>query len=375
VPELTSAAFVDVVPALEAVAAYGLVGSRRALPQAPLAAAVWPAFFERVAEERLAGLIALAVLDGAFPVTAEQAEEVATLQTETAVVALQLERLLLTVAERFAAVGVDVRVLKGPSVAHVDYPDPSLRCFGDLDLLVRGDEFATAVAALEAEGGHRAVPEMRRGFDQRFGKGAMLTMPGELEIDLHRTLVAGPLGMTIDLDDLFASPTEFRIGGVRMLGIGAEERFLHACIHAGLGRPAGLYSLRDIAQMGLFGNLDLDRVRALAASWRARAVVARAVNLAWTTLDIADSVPVSAWAGRYHPEANEHRMIDAYIGGDRSYTRQALATVRVIPRRRDKVAYVRSLLYPQRSFLDSRDGNRIDHVRRGSTHLRWGIPR
>jgi hypothetical protein len=375
VPELTVEQPAGVAPVLEAVAAYGLTGSRCELPAEPLDGPDWNAFLDEVAHERLVGLLAVAILDGAFPVTDAQFEETARLQTEVAVVALQLERLLLVVAESFRRAGIEFRVLKGPSVAHVDYAEPSLRCFGDLDLLVRGTDFARAVAVLEADGGRRGVPELRRGFDHRFGKGATIAMPGDLEIDLHRTFVAGPLGMTLDHDSLFATSTSFVLGDRELDGLGAEERFLHACVHAGLGRPSLLNSLRDVAQMALASGLDLDRVYRLSDAWGARAVVARAVNLAWSQLDIADSVALSAWAARYRPAAGEVRMLDAYVGGDRSYTRQAIATLRVIPRTRDKVAYARSLLFPARGYLEARDGGRLDHVRRGTTHLRWGITR
>lgn len=374
-PGLTAEPLAGLVPALEAVAAYGLVGTRRALPTEPLAEPEWSAFLDAAAAERLVGLLALAILDGAFPATEEQIESVANLETDVAVVALMLERLLLAVADRFVGAGIDFRVLKGPSVAHVDYPEPALRSFGDLDLLVRGADFAGAVAVLEADGGRRAVPELRRGFDYRFGKGATISMPGRLEVDLHRTFVAGPLGMMIDLDGLFETSTGFVLGDRLLLGLGTEERFLHACVHAALGRPTRLNSLRDIAQMALAGDLDLARVYGLADSWRARAVLARAVNLAWTVLDISDSVALSAWAERYRPGPEDRRLLAAYIGGDRSYTRQAIATFRVIPRRRDKVAYARSLLFPERPYLEARNARRLDHVRRGGTHLRWGIPR
>jgi hypothetical protein len=361
---------------VEAVAAYGLTGSRRSLPAAPLESSEWLVFLDDVASERLVGLLAAAVLDGAFPVTGGQLEELSGLHTEAAVVALMLERLLLLVADRLDSVGLDFRVLKGPSVAHVDYPEPSLRSFGDLDLLVRGTDFARAVEVLEANGGRRGLPELRRGFDHRFGKGATIAMPGDLEIDLHRTFVAGPLGMTLDHDSLFATATPFVLAGRRLEGLGTEERFLHACVHAGLGRPARLNSLRDIAEMALGGRLDVDRVYLLAGAWRAGAVVARAVNLAWSQLDLADSVALSAWAERYRPDASEARMIGAYVGGDRSYTRQALATLRVIPRLRDKAAYARSLLFPARRYLEARArGGRLEHVRRGTAHLGWGIPR
>jgi hypothetical protein len=375
VPELIAEPSAGFGPPLVGVAAYGLAGSRCALPGVPLAEADWRGFLDKVAQERLAGLLGIAIQRGAFPVTDRQLDEAATLQTEVAVVALLLERLLLLVSEQFDAADLDFRVLKGPSVAHVDYPDPSVRGFGDLDLLVRAEDFARAVELLEAGGGRRGIPELRHGFDHRFGKGAVIVMPDDLEIDLHGSFVAGPLGMTIDLEGLFATSTSFALGDRYLAGLGTEERFLHACIHAGLGRPASLHSLRDVAQMGLRPDLDLDRVHGLARSWRATAVVARAVNMAWTKLDLADSVAVSAWASRYRPDRADLRLLDAYVGGDRSFTRQAIATLRVIPRRRDKVAYLRSLVLPQRRYLEARGTTRLEHVRRGTAHLQWGIPR
>ena len=375
-PRLTIAAPSSQVDSvLASVAAYGLAGTRHRLPIAPLEESTWRAFSSKVTEERLAGLLVAAICDNAFPVTDEQVDDAAFLQTEVAVDALVLERLLLVVADRFARDGLDFRVLKGPAVAYLDYPDPSLRCFGDIDLLVRSDDFARAVAVLESEGGRRSVPELRSGFDRRFGKGAVILMPGDLEIDLHRTFVAGPLGMKIDLDGLFATSTPLVLADRELPVLGREERFLHACLHAGLGRPARLLSLRDIAQMSLNDDLDKDRMFEVADSWSARAVVARAVNLTWTTLDLADSIALSAWASRFRPAPNELRVLGAYLRGDQSYTRQAMAALRAIPRGRDRLAYARSHLFPQRSYLDARGAGRLNHLRRATRHLLGTLPR
>ena len=110
-------------------------------------------------------------------------------------------------ADRFDSEKLDFRVLKGSAVAHIDFPDPGLRSFGDVDMLVRAGDFGRAVGVLETMGGRRRVPELRPGFDRRFGKGAVIKLPSDLEIDLHRTFVAGALGMTIDLDSLFKRKT------------------------------------------------------------------------------------------------------------------------------------------------------------------------
>ncbi|MCP6423258.1 nucleotidyltransferase family protein, partial [Klebsiella pneumoniae] len=84
------------------------------------------------------------------------------------------------------------------------YPSPALRSYGDIDLLVRAGQLAAAVDALAGAGAHRHHAEAHAGFDRRFAKAVGLTGPHGVAIDLHRTLVVGPAGFLIDLDDLFA---------------------------------------------------------------------------------------------------------------------------------------------------------------------------
>lgn len=359
----------DVERAVDAVAGYGVDGGRP-MPREPVEPSVWPEFLIRVAQQRMVGLLATAIINEAFPITDLQRAAVADLETQVAVASLILERLLLDVAARFDYDRIDFRVLKGSAVAHNDYPDPSLRSFGDVDLLVRPTDFGRAVFALEAMGGRRVVPELRPDFDRRFGKGAVVGMPDDLEIDLHRTFVAGALGMTIDLDALFATATPFTLGDRKLLALATEERFVHACIHAALEHQVRRHSLRDVAQMASTGGLDAARVVGLAEDWRCRAVVARAISLAWETLDLDDVVPLSNWGLRYRSHPRERRLLDAYLGGDGSYTRRALSALFVIQRPRDKLAYARALLFPQQRHLDARNSGRVGHVLRGVNHLR-----
>ena len=354
---------------LTAIAAYGLAGSQHELPATPLADDCWQPLLAGARDERVSGLLATAVGDGHFPVTDAQYSQLAEWQNDEAAAALSLERMLLRVDALFRDAGIDYRVLKGPALAHTIYPDPAWRAFGDVDVIVPSDDFDAAVALLESVGARRRTPALRPGFDRRFGKGATILMPEGLELDLHRTFVSGPLGLTVKLEDVFAAETPFTLGGHTLHGLGRDERFVLACYHAALDRPARLSSLRDIAQFVLTAELDVRRAHEVAASWRATAVMARAVNMTWETLALADVTSLSAWAARHVPDPVESRMIDSYIGGDRSYARQAIAALRVIPGITAKVAYARALAFPKRDHLDGRHTGRIAHVRRGTGHL------
>jgi hypothetical protein len=272
------------------------------------------------------------------------------LDDSAAVLALLLERELLEVATRFEAAGIEYRVLKGPAHAHLLYPDPSLRAFGDIDLLVPSDRIDDAIAMLEHEGGERRYAEPRRGFDRRFSKGACLTMPSGLEVDLHRTLVAGPYGLTIELERLFERPASFVLAGRALPALALEERLIDACYHGVLAhRPPRLLALRDIALMAGDENLDVDRVLALARAWSAEAVIAQAVTAAWSTLQLAPGAPLARWAGAHRPDRAARRRLDLYTGAHRSYAAQSIAAVAVIPKVVDKAAYAFAIGLPKRA--------------------------
>jgi hypothetical protein len=341
------------------------------LPDAPLTDDVWADLLARSCSQRLTGFLARAVCDGALPTRPDQAAQAAAAHREAMATVLLLERLLLDTADLLTAAGIAVRVLKGSSVAHLDYPELELRSFGDVDLLVRSEQFDDAVAALAQAGHRRRFPQPRPGFDRRFSKGTSFVTADGTEIDLHRTFAMGPFGLTMKLGDLWTRASKFRVGGVELCALGPEERFLHTCFHASLGdNPPRLLALRDLAQVLLGNRLDLHLVRALAASWRADAVVARAVDLTWQTfrLDVAVS-PLAGWATAYRPDHRERRALSAYTDPNGGYSARSAAALRAVPGVRDKAAFVRALAFPTRDYLDRRHRGPVDRWRYGATAI------
>jgi len=195
---------------------------------------------------------------------------------------------------------------------------------------------------------------LRSGFDRRFGKGAPLRSDEGWELDLHRTFVMGPFGLTVDLDGLFASQSAFRLGDRTLPALGAEERLLHACYVAALSdEPPRLVALRDVAQHALEHPIDHRRVIELAVAWRGQAVLARGVQLTWTHLALADRVPLSVWAARYQLTPRDRRALAVYRRRT-PYTRKALASLRVIEGAGAKLAFARALALPDRDWLQAR---------------------
>jgi hypothetical protein len=354
-----------------AVAAYGLPGAPP-LPTEALDDQAWRAVFDLATRDRLTPLLAGAVADGALPASTRQAEQATAAHEQSMRLCVLLERALLETGTRFDASGIMYRVLKGPAVAHLDYPDPAQRAFGDVDVLVASSAYDSALEVLSEAGAHRRFTEVRSGFDRRWGKGACLVAADGTQIDVHRTFVAGPFGLTIDLDELLRTTEPVTIGGRRVSALDRPGRFLHACFHAALGdRVARLVALRDVAQLILTTDLDRAEVMARAARWRADAVVARAVRLTWFRLELA-SHPWATWAGDHRADRFQSRALHAYTAESRSYATQVaagLAAVRSVP---EKVAYMRALLISEPGHLSTRDrsyGRRVQRALRafGST--------
>jgi hypothetical protein len=342
---------------LQQVAAYGLPYQHRTFPDSPLDQASWASLFRAVTAQRLAGFLQAAVEDGELPVTAEQAEQVAELHVRWCASALRLEHLLLQLAQTLESEGLEMVVLKGSAVAHLVYPDAAWRSFGDIDLLLRSEDFDRSIEVLSRSGYVRQTAQARPGFERRFGKGATLEGAGGEELDLHRNLVFGTFGFLIDLDELFRSAVSFELGDRTLRALGAETRLLHACYHTALGDPRPRFSsIRDVAQMLATGDHDPERVLALAHQWRAEAVVARAVDLCRTHLGVEVGGPIVDGVAGYVPTRRERRAIASYVGRNQRFAAKVVATLPYLANTRDRAAFLLAVTAPEREFVTSHGG-------------------
>ena len=353
-----------------AVAAWGVPGSLLELPREPLDESAFAQLLAAVKHQRLTGLLWHAVAEGDMVATAGQAERIEWQHVEALAGSLALERLLLETVDILEQRSVQVRVLKGTALAHLDYPDPSHRMFGDIDLLVPGSDFDRAVRTLGELGHRRLHPEPRPGFDRRYSKGTSFRTSDGMEIDLHRTFTMGPLGIRLDLESVWERSEKFRLGDTMLQALPAEERFVHACYHAALGEVVPrLVPLRDVAQLALAPGLNLERVHALLASSGGHAVAAKSVSLAWQWLQVADVLAISAWAESHRAGHRELAELAVYGEGS-SYALKAWASLRALPTLRDRAAYLYALAVPTKSYVGGRHEGRIDRLRVGARQVR-----
>ncbi len=352
--------------AAELVAATGLGPAK---PAQPLSASDWSHLRALAQSDRLAGLLVEAIGQGIIEVEGDQEQSAAELEEAWQRHVLAAERLLLKILSSFDQAGITYRVFKGAALAHVVYPDPSQRVFGDLDLLIPGAQLAEARQHLVTHfDGDDIFPEVRPGFDAEFAKDVLVRVEG-IEIDLHRTLAAGPFGMRIPVAQLFHNPATFTLAGQHIQTMAPVPTFLQVCYNAALGDvPPRLLSLRDVAQVQQHYELTLSDVQRTAQAWGAEAVVSYAVATAWKTLNVAPC-ELSEWAQSYSAGPLDARLLAASVSEKRSYTR-ALAMLFAMDGVSQRVRYLRGILAPSPEYLATRGWTRGSHVKRALNRLK-----
>jgi Uncharacterised nucleotidyltransferase len=354
---------------VNAVAALGLPGERADTLEVPDRG--WTGFLGAILAERLSGLAVAAVEADRLRLPSARLDELLAGQRNAMLRSLSVERGILAVQEALDGARIPFCVLKGPTLAHTIYPSPSWRPFVDLDLLVRTSDWRGACHALERLGLTRRLPEPRGGFDERFGKGAVFVTASGSEVDLHRTLALGPLGLWMVSEEILDRTVAFSLGGERFRRPDDTDLLLHACVHATLGSwPPGRLPLRDIAQIAWRARVDWDALWVRAERWRLRAIIPFALRTAREVL----RVDIPAGTERFLrtvPTRRDRRLLEAYTTR-RGAGGMTLSAVRAISGIRSKGAYLWALLVPRREFMAVRSGTgKSSYVRRWLVPAGW----
>lgn len=168
---------------------------------------------------------------------------------------LQRDNTLQPLLAAFASRRIDCIPLKGWALQRV-YPQPEGRSMGDVDLLVRQDDFLPAAQLLQEEGFDlvEVFPAVDLAFlsiqlPQNWPPTLTFRSPQELELDLHREFLSNrwlTLLFTISMDAIWEAaiaaeqPVSFshQLAAADMLG--------HLCLHIGTHAFHTSHGYRDI---------------------------------------------------------------------------------------------------------------------------------
>jgi hypothetical protein len=350
--------------ALRHVAAWS-AGLIETLPEIEPEVAEW---FVGVAErERVLGLVLVAVDRGDLALSDELVQRVEGGQREMMRWCLRVERRILEIHDWFEAAGVRRwLVLKGAACAHLDEPDPSLRAFADVDLLIAGDELDLAISVLEAHEVQRRIPQRRPGFDRRIGKSVGMKSADEVEVDVHRTLATGGLGARIPLDRLFDSPETFALAGTPIRALTRHHRALHAAYHAVIHTPVpDLRSIRDLAAHLADSDHDLSPLISEAERWGGATVLRQAVEATLEMLPI-DLPGWRAWVDSTEPDPHDLELVRRTWQPDTALIDRGLFN-ELGPL--DRMRYLVAVGVPSKEVLADREESQVNRILTGTR--RW----
>lgn len=266
-------------------------------PTAPLEDEAWARLAAECSAHRLDGHLVAAVVDGTLPTTPAQRTRAALVEVGLSQARSRYDEVCQPVLKLLDGAGFPVRLIKGSALPWSDYFDPQLRPTADLDVLVPGANLLDAAALLIDEGGREVNPEPAAGFARRVFKGLTVAMPSGLEVDIHRILSWGPLGVRVPEADLWAPGRTFDRLGHPAVTLDVERTLIHVSAHLLLLGAIRASEVRDVAQLATSPALDPDRTVAIARRWGHEAVLAVALRMAEVELGLKpDTHPLSRWA-------------------------------------------------------------------------------
>ena len=351
------------------VAGHGLT-SRRVVQTMPLTDESWTQLLRDCHRQRLLGHLCAMVVSGALPATESQKGEATAWDLQVLGHQARLDRLLVDAVDVLDEAGIDHRVLKGPALARTAYPRPEARHYYDIDLLAPAECFDDAVNALCAAGFRRRSPPPRPGYDRRFAKSVTLRSPDDLELDLHRTLIAGPFGFLLDLPGLWAAKAYIDVNGRTLKCFAPEENLLHMCCSAALADvPPRWSALRDVAQLLHSDQIDNARFAEIVREQRFGLAASTALATTAERLGLDASDELIVWATHYKPTRSEYRRLRVYRDR-RNFAAQSLESLLVLRGMRNRLAFGYAAAMPSREFLHAFDTTRIGWLVRGNRSLR-----
>ncbi len=234
-----------------------------------------------VAEVVVRGLVApwvVAALDRAGRGEVATSSGLRAVATMQAMSGLRLDVELKGLAAQFAEQRIQCVLLKGPSVAHRYYPQPELRPYGDLDILIRERDEHRTHDVLSARGYEFASGETRDPLHHDHAKfQSTFKRPDGAAVDLHQDHLQ--IGLRpVSLDEAWARAVPSPWGAnVRLLE--DHDQFVMLAVHIQRHGYDRLLWFKDLDLMVRRGGLDWHRVAEVARLEGCLSSVAYALSL------------------------------------------------------------------------------------------------
>ena len=207
---------------------------------------------------------------------------------------LQMNAELFRLLERFAAVGIETVVTKGPVLSVRCYGDPGMRQYGDLDLVVRHRDIQRSTQAMLDLGYTAKVPVRAIEAQKIPGEYAFRKSGNQILVELHteRTFRYHP--RRLNIEELFHRKASVVIDGRGVPALSVEDELVLISIHGSKHFWKRLMWIADVAALISSGSVSWDRAIEIAREVRAERILRLALRLAADVLGAKLPSPLGA---------------------------------------------------------------------------------
>jgi len=198
---------------------------------------------------------------------------------------LRMTAELFRILELFAARDIPTLVVKGPVLAMQAYGDPTMRCYGDLDLLVRQHHIRRATELLQTIGYQATVSLVAIDAGKIPGQYLFSKPEANLLVELHNDCTLRYFPRQLPIEDFFDRQIRVRLDTHDAPAPSVEDELILICIHGAKHLWERLIWIADVA--GLISRqtgIDWDRARASAKAVRAEHLLNTGLRLATDVL-------------------------------------------------------------------------------------------
>ena len=169
---------------------------------------------------------------------------------------------LFRLLELFAVQDIPALVVKGPVLAMQAYGDPTMRSYGDLDLLVRQRDIRRATESLEATGHQAAVPLSAIDAQRIPGQYLFANSDRNLLVELHNDFTLRYFPRRLPLDKLFERHILVGLDGHEAPTLAVEDHLVYICVHGATHFWGRLSWIADVAAL-VTRQADVDWQKAM----------------------------------------------------------------------------------------------------------------
>jgi len=180
---------------------------------------------------------------------------------------LQLSAELVRVLELFAAKDIPALVVKGPVLGMRAYGNPTIRSYGDLDLLVRQRHIRRATESMQTAGYQAAVSLSAIDAGKIPGQYLFSKPDRNLLVELHNDFTLRYFPRRLPIEDFFARQTRVRLDAHEVPALSVEDELVLISIHGAKHLWERLLWIADVAALvSRQTGMDWGRARASAGA-------------------------------------------------------------------------------------------------------------